>query len=109
MIAMPLLTVFIAYMGLGAGYLCEMLGGNLSLRMYVTESLRLLTLRDSLTAVLKTVPFGFLIGVTGCYFGMTAHGGTEGVGNAATRSVVTSIFLVLVSNVVLVRLIQLLP
>jgi phospholipid/cholesterol/gamma-HCH transport system permease protein len=109
MLAMPLLTVFIAYLALGAGYLCEMLGGNLSLRMYVTESLRLLTLRDSLTAVLKTVPFGFLIGVTGCYFGMTAQGGTEGVGNAATRSVVTSIFLVLVSNVVLVRLIQLLP
>lgn len=109
MLAMPLLTVFIAYLALSAGYLCELLGGSLSLRAYIAESLRLLTLRDSLTAVLKTVPFGFLIGVTGCYFGMTAQGGTEGVGNAATRSVVASIFLVLVSNVLLVRLIQMLP
>ena len=49
---------------------------------------------------------GFLIGITGCYFGMAATGGTEGVGRAATRSVVTSIFLVLVSNVFLVKLIQ---
>jgi ABC-type transporter Mla maintaining outer membrane lipid asymmetry permease subunit MlaE len=39
---------------------------------------------------------------------MTASGGTEGVGRAATRGVVGSIFLVLVSNVLLVRLTQLL-
>ena len=55
----------------------------------------------------RGVFFGYLIGVTGCYYGMTAQGGTEGVGQAATRSVVVSIFLVLVSNVLLVRLIQL--
>ena len=56
----------------------------------------------------KTVVFGLLIGVTGCYCGMHAHGGTEGVGRAATRAVVVSIFLVLVSDALLVKLIQLL-
>jgi phospholipid/cholesterol/gamma-HCH transport system permease protein len=50
--------------------------------------------------------FGYLIGVSGCYFGMSAQGGTEGVGRAATRGVVVSIFLVLMSNVFLVRVIQ---
>jgi ABC-type transporter Mla maintaining outer membrane lipid asymmetry permease subunit MlaE len=39
---------------------------------------------------------------------MAAHGGTEGVGRAATRGVVVSTFLVLAANVFLVRLIQLL-
>ena len=38
---------------------------------------------------------------------MNAHGGTEGVGRAATRGVVGSTLLVLASNVMLVRLIQL--
>ena len=51
--------------------------------------------------------FGYLIGVTGCYHGMEAWGGTEGVGRAATRGVVVSTLLVLASNVLLVRAIQL--
>ena len=65
-----------------------------------------LTVGDSLAAVLKTSVFGYLIGVCGCYFGMTAHGGSEAVGHAATRGVELSTLLVLVSNVVLVRVIQ---
>jgi ABC-type transporter Mla maintaining outer membrane lipid asymmetry permease subunit MlaE len=38
---------------------------------------------------------------------MNASGGTEGVGRAATRGVVYSTFLVVISDVILVRLIQL--
>lgn len=108
MIALPLLTVFIAYLAVGSGYAAEAVGGSMTYAQYRNESLRVLSLSDVLPAVLKTVVFGYLIGVSGCYFGMTAHGGTEGVGRAATRGVVVSIFLVLVSNVLLVRLIQLL-
>ena len=91
-----------------AGFLGEALSGSMSARQYLNETVRVLTLQDAVPATLKTVVFGYLIGVTGCYFGMEAHGGTEGVGQAATRGVVVSIFLVLVSDVVLVRLIQLL-
>jgi phospholipid/cholesterol/gamma-HCH transport system permease protein len=67
-----------------------------------------LTLQDTVPAILKTVVFGYLIGVTGCYCGMNARGGTEGVGEAATRGVVVSIFLVLLADVGLVRVIQVL-
>ena len=82
-------------------------GGSLSWAQYQNEWLRELRLEDVVPATLKTVVFGYLIGITGCYFGMNAHGGTEGVGRAATRGVVGSTFLVLASNVMLVRLIQL--
>lgn len=106
MVTLPLLTVFITYLALGAGFLGEVLGGSLTLAQYQTESLRVLTVRDVVPAVLKTVVFGYLIGVSGCFFGITARGGTEGVGRAATAGVVVSIFLVLVADVVLVKLIQ---
>jgi phospholipid/cholesterol/gamma-HCH transport system permease protein len=79
----------------------------MSLRLYWNETLRGLRLEDVMPAVLKTVVFGYLIGVTGCYFGMNASGGTEGVGRAATRSVVLSIYLVVVSNALLVWATQL--
>jgi phospholipid/cholesterol/gamma-HCH transport system permease protein len=107
MLALPFLNLFITYLALGSGYVAESLGGSMSLTQFTNECLRVLTLRDIIPASLKTVVFGYLVGVVGCYNGMTAHGGTEGVGQAATGGVVMSIFLVLVADVVLVKAIQL--
>jgi phospholipid/cholesterol/gamma-HCH transport system permease protein len=108
MLSLPLLTLFITYLALGSGYMAEALGGSLSWTQYRSECLRVLTLHDAVPATLKTVAFGFVVGVVGCYYGMSARGGTEGVGRAATDSVVVSIFLVLVCDVVLVKVIQVL-
>ena len=102
------MTILIAYLAIGSGYVAEAIGGSLTWTQYANASLRLLSPTNVIPAVMKTLVFGYLIGVTGCYFGMSAGGGTEGVGRAATRSVVFSIFFVLVSNVFLVKLIQLL-
>jgi len=107
MLTLPLLTVFIIYVALGGSFLAEVLGGDMSWTQYYQECLRSLRLADAIPAALKTVVFGYLIGVTGCYCGMNAQGGTEGVGRAATQGVVVSTFLVLAANVFLVRLIQL--
>jgi phospholipid/cholesterol/gamma-HCH transport system permease protein len=111
MITLPLLTILMAYIAIGSSYLAEFLGGNMSWSLYLTCVLRGLngpnigTVKIVLST-LKTVVFGYLVAVTGCYFGMNASGGTEGVGNAATRGVVASIFLVLIANVFLVKLIE---
>ncbi len=107
MIALPLLTLFITYLALGCGYLAEALGGSMTFTQYTNECLRVLRLREVVPATLKTVVFGYLIGVVGCWYGLNARGGTEGVGQAATGGVVVSIFLVLVADVVLVKAIQL--
>jgi phospholipid/cholesterol/gamma-HCH transport system permease protein len=108
MLSLPLLTLFITYLALAAGWLAEAIGGTLSWTQYTSACIQVLSLRDVVPATLKTMAFGLLIGVTGCYCGINAHGGTEGVGRAATRAVVVSIFLVLVSDVLLVKIIQLL-
>lgn len=73
---------------------------------YEGSLLKNLQLQEAIPATLKTLVFGFLVGVTGCYCGVTAEGGTEGVGRAATRGVVLSILLVLAANVLLVGIIQ---
>jgi phospholipid/cholesterol/gamma-HCH transport system permease protein len=108
MLALPLLTVLTAYLALGAGWLAESLGGTLSGREYLNATLSRLRLPHALAHTLKTIAFGWLIALAGCWHGLRASGGTEGVGRAATRGVVTSIFLVLLADVALVRLIQLL-
>jgi len=108
MAALPLLTVCMACVAIAGSFLAEMLGGTLSMTQYHNDVIRGLSTARLVPATLKTIVFGYLVAVTGCYVGMQAGGGTEGVGRAATRGVVYSILLVLVSNVALVKLIQLL-
>jgi phospholipid/cholesterol/gamma-HCH transport system permease protein len=107
MVGLPLLTVFVTYAAISSGYVMEILGGTMTFTRYRSETLSLLLLRDAIPSLLKTVVFGFLIGITGCYCGLNAQGGTEGVGRAATHAVVGSVFLVFIADVVLVLLFQL--
>lgn len=108
MITLPLLTVLMAYAALGSSYLAEALGGNMPWTLYLNSVLRGLDhiQLKIILSTLKTIVFGYLVAVSGCYFGMETSGGTEGVGRAATRGVVVSIFLVLIANVFLVKLIE---
>lgn len=43
---------------------------------------------DVLQRLVKPIFFGFIIASIGCYFGLGAKGGTQGVGTATTRAVV---------------------
>lgn len=106
MATLPIMTIYIAFVAIAGSFVAEMLGGSLSLTQYETDVWRGLAKAKMVSSTLKTVVFGFLIAVTGCYVGLTASGGTEGVGLAATRGVVGATFLVLIANVALVKLIQ---
>jgi phospholipid/cholesterol/gamma-HCH transport system permease protein len=106
-LALPLLTIFMIYIEIAGSYAAEAVGGSMGWTQYQASLLKNLHLHEAIPATLKTLVFGYFIGVTGCYCGVTADGGTEGVGRAATRGVVLSILLVLASNVLLVGLIQL--
>lgn len=105
-LALPMLHVFIAALALLSGYCAENIVGNTNWLRFQTASLRELYPHDVIPAALKTAVFGFLIGVAGCYYGVRAEGGTEGVGRAATAGVVAACLLVLAADVLMVGLIQ---
>ena len=46
---------------------------------------------DIFSSFIKSIVYGFTIGIVGCYKGFNASNGTEGVGRAANSSVVLSI------------------
>lgn len=106
-LAMPLLTIFMDYCAVFGSFAAESATSGATWLQYRTASLDQLRFLDVILGTLKTTVFGFLIGVAGCFFGMSAGGGTEGVGRAATRGVVAATVSVVVSNVLLVKLIQL--
>lgn len=105
-LATPLLHVIIAALALGSGFAAEAVAGHTTWLKYERAVLQELRLGDVLPAGLKTLVFGGLVGVTGCYLGLTARGGSEGVGQAATDSVVVCSLLVLAADVFLVGLIR---
>jgi phospholipid/cholesterol/gamma-HCH transport system permease protein len=108
MLALPLLTVFVDYLALGASYAAEAVAGTMTWAEFSRSSLTYLRMPDVILATLKTTIFGFLIGCAGCYAGLRASGGAVAVGRAATQGVVRSTLLILLADVLLVRLLQLL-
>ena len=74
-------------------------------RTYFNHAFSLIQFSDLVPATLKTAVFGFIIATVGCHQGFTTTRGTEGVGQAATRSVVIASILLIAANVFLVRMI----
>src|SRR5688572_18448579 len=60
--------------------------------------------KDFVMGLGKPLVFGGIISLTACYYGLNTKGGTEGVGIAATRSVVTCSVLVLAVDYFLTQL-----
>ena len=107
-LAAPLVNVLIAALALGSGYVAEVLYGPTSWLRYSHALLNGLSLTDVLPAMLKTLLFGALTATASCWMGTRADAGSDGVGDAATRSVVVSVLLVLVADVVAVAAIRVL-
>jgi phospholipid/cholesterol/gamma-HCH transport system permease protein len=105
MIAMPLLVTLMDFSGMFGGYLAEAVVSDMPWRLYFERSFTYIGFSDLVPATLKTIVFGYLIGVVSCYLGFTTSRGTEGVGEASTRSVVASSILIILSDVVLVKII----
>lgn len=51
---------------------------------------------DFVQGLTKPIVFGAIIAITACYFGLRTTGGTEGVGQSTTKTVVTASILILV-------------
>lgn len=101
----PLLTVVADSCGILMGWVANTLTEPISLNLYLAEGFKRVEFSDLLPATFRTSFFGFLIGLIGCFQGMRTEGGTEGVGRAATSSVVLSSLFVILADVLLVRLI----
>ena len=59
---------------------------------------------DFIQGLIKPFVFGGIISLTACYFGLRTSGGTEGVGESTTRTVVTTSVLILVADYVLTQI-----
>jgi phospholipid/cholesterol/gamma-HCH transport system permease protein len=108
MLMLPLLTIVADFCAIMTGWLTNRLVDPMTLSYYVTHGFEWVRFHDFLPTTAKTVVFGLLIGLVGCFQGTRTGGGTAGVGRSATTSVVVASLFVILADVVLVRLIMVL-
>ena len=104
-VALPLLTLAADLCGVIMGWIADTLSEPVSLRLFLNNGMKSFTFSDFLPSTFKTMVFGLIIGLIGCFQGLRTRGGTEGVGRSATSAVVLSSLFVILADVVLVRLI----
>jgi len=104
-LALPLLTLFMDFSGLAGGFLSEFAASRLSLQLYISQAFSTFQWANFWPPTLKTCVFGFVIGTISSFFGYTTNEGAQGVGKAATSSVVASSLMIILLDVLLIKLI----
>lgn len=102
---MPLLTIAADASGLLTGWFAQAMVEPLSFHQFMDSGFHGATFNAFLPPTLKTAVYGFIIGLIACFQGMSTRGGAEGVGRAATNSVVLGSLFLILADVVLVKFI----
>jgi phospholipid/cholesterol/gamma-HCH transport system permease protein len=102
-IALPLLTICMDFAGLLGGFLSEELTSHIAPALYLNRAFDYLRWSNFIAPTLKTAVFGYIMGCVSSYFGYTTDKGAQGVGEAATNSVVVSSLLIIVADVLLIK------
>jgi phospholipid/cholesterol/gamma-HCH transport system permease protein len=95
-VMVPVIVIFANVIGITAGWITSMNMLGLTTTQFI-RGLRLFYDPFDITFfIIKSMSFGFVITVVGCYQGFNTQGGAEGVGVATTRAVVIASVLILV-------------
>jgi phospholipid/cholesterol/gamma-HCH transport system permease protein len=102
----PILAIYMGFMGLLGAFVNVYHNEQTSFVSFFQEAFTRINFSDLFLLVFKSSVYGFTIGMTGCFNGYYASQGTVGVGRAANASVVVSMFLIFVEEMVIVTLIN---
>jgi len=97
-IALPLLTVYTDIMGVLGGMVMARAQLDVSFTTFIDRLDDAVSLTSFLIGVGKAPVFAVIIALVGCYQGFQVSGSAESVGQQTTKSVVQSIFLVILAD-----------
>jgi phospholipid/cholesterol/gamma-HCH transport system permease protein len=98
MIALPLLTVFADGLGIFGGMIMAKTQLGVGFGEFLDRLVKAVSITSYLVGIGKAPVFAAIIVLVGCFQGFRTHGGADSVGRQTTRSVVQSIFLVIVAD-----------
>jgi phospholipid/cholesterol/gamma-HCH transport system permease protein len=100
LMAVPCVTLIAMFIMIFGGFFASVVVVGVDPTIYIDQTTRSLAEKDLVVGLVKSVFFGVAICWVGVYRGLQVEGGAEGVGKMTTSSVVTSIFLIIIVDLV---------
>lgn len=100
----PMLMCYTGFVAMMGAFLNVHQNEATSFLTFFQQAFDKISFLDIFSSVVKSIVYGFTIGMVGCYKGFHARNGTEGVGKAANASVVLSMFLIFIEEILIVQL-----
>lgn len=104
----PMLVLVADAIAILGSYTAVNMNTEISLKLFLTQAYNPLSFRDLMPATIKSVIFGFVIGLIGSYKGYYSKRGTEAVGSAANEAVVYASLAIFVIDLLVVQITELL-
>jgi phospholipid/cholesterol/gamma-HCH transport system permease protein len=98
LISLPLLTVWADLLGVLGGMITAKTQLDVSFVDFFNRLIKAIVMTTYTVGLGKAFVFAIIITMIGCYQGFRTHGGADSVGRQTTRSVVQSVFLVIVAD-----------
>ncbi|MCS5491806.1 MULTISPECIES: MlaE family ABC transporter permease [Algoriphagus] len=102
----PILVMYTDFVALIGSFLNVNANELVSLSTFFVQIFESISFLDIWSSVLKSLLFGFTIGIVGCYKGYHSSKGTEGVGRAANSAVVISMFLIFIEELLVLQVVN---
>lgn len=100
----PILTIIDDFIGIVGGYIVGVSLLKINSGIFIAKMIEMVELSDIFNGLFKSLCFGLILTLIGCYKGYHATGGAEGVGRAITEAVVISSISILVGDYMLTSL-----
>ena len=103
-LTIPILSLYCICVGLFGSYINVHSEEATAITGFYQRAFSSISFLDIFSSVVKSIVYGFTIGMVGCYKGFNATKGTRGVGKAANQAVVLAMFLVFLEEVIIVQI-----
>jgi phospholipid/cholesterol/gamma-HCH transport system permease protein len=100
---LPMLVIVGDLVGVLGGMLVGVMNLGLTASFYKSSVVNALVFNDLFSGFIKPIVFGAMISMVACYYGLNTSGGTKGVGEAVTRTVVVSSVLIFLLDAVITK------
>jgi len=97
-IVVPILTIYADFFGIIGGMIIGVTSLDLTVKTYITQSIKTIHVFDIVTSLIKSGVFAALIAAIGCQKGFQVRSGAQDVGKFTTSAVVAAIFMIVVAD-----------
>ena len=97
----PLLALLADLAGVLGGLVVGVTNLDLTVRGYLSQTARVVSLWDISSGIIKSVVFAFAVALIACQQGLATTGGAEGVGRRTTSTVVITMFTLILADAVI--------